>query len=48
MDYNEDFKLYLTTRNPKPDLPPSVMSLLSIVNFSTTRAGIDCISFLQV
>ena len=40
MDYNEDFKLFLTTRNPKPDLPPSSVALLSIVNFSTTRAGL--------
>eukprot|EP00116_Pleurobrachia_bachei_P011585 sb/3471847/ len=39
MDYNEDFKLYLATRNPKPDLPPSTLALLGVANFSTTRAG---------
>ena len=39
MDYNEDFRLYLATRNPRPELAPDVVSLLSVVNFSTTRAG---------
>ncbi len=41
MDYHEDFKLYLVTRNPDPYLPPDVASLITIVNFTTTRSGLE-------
>ena len=40
IDYNEDFRLFLTTRNPQPDIPPDVDSVISKVNFTTTRAGL--------
>ena len=40
IDYNEDFRLFLTTRNPQPDIPPDVDSIISRVNFTTTRAGL--------
>ncbi len=40
IDYNENFKLYLTTRNPLPDITPDVDSVIVRVNFSTTRAGL--------
>ena len=40
IDYNEDFCLFLTTRNPQPDIPPDVDSVISKVNFTTTRAGL--------
>ncbi len=41
IDYNESFKLFLTTRNPLPDIPPDVASIISKVNFTTTRAGLS-------
>jgi dynein heavy chain 2 len=41
MDYHEDFRLYLVTRNPDPYLPPDVSSLINIVNFTTTRSGLE-------
>ena len=40
IDYNEDFSLFLTTRNPQPDIPPDADSVISKVNFTTTRAGL--------
>ena len=40
IDYNEDFRLFLTTRNPQPDIPPDIDSVISRVNFTTTRAGL--------
>eukprot|EP00327_Prymnesium_parvum_P015469 CAMPEP_0113281722 /NCGR_PEP_ID=MMETSP0008_2-20120614/28451_1 /TAXON_ID=97485 /ORGANISM="Prymnesium parvum" /LENGTH=3313 /DNA_ID=CAMNT_0000132155 /DNA_START=19 /DNA_END=9960 /DNA_ORIENTATION=- /assembly_acc=CAM_ASM_000153 len=41
IDYNEGFRLFLTTRNPQPDLPADVASLVSVVNFSVTAAGLE-------
>ena len=41
IDYNEDFQLFLTTRNPQPDIPPDAESTISKVNFTTTRAGLQ-------
>jgi len=41
IDYNENFKLYLTTRNPNPEIPPDASSIITKVNFTTTRAGLS-------
>ena len=41
IDYNESFKLFLTTRNPLPVIPPDAASIISTVNFTTTRAGLS-------
>lgn len=41
IDYNESFKLFLTTRNPLPDIPPDAASIISKVNFTTTRSGLS-------
>ena len=41
IDYNESFKLFLATRNPLPDIPPDAASVISQVNFTTTRAGLS-------
>ena len=41
IDYNESFRMFLTTRNPHPDLPPDVSSLVSLVNFSVTAGGLE-------
>uniref|UniRef100_A0AAV2J329 Cytoplasmic dynein 2 heavy chain 1 n=1 Tax=Knipowitschia caucasica TaxID=637954 RepID=A0AAV2J329_KNICA len=40
IDYNEDFRLYLATRNPNPCIPPDAASVVTEVNFTTTRAGL--------
>eukprot|EP01116_Phalansterium_solitarium_P024803 TRINITY_DN91_c0_g1_i2.p1 TRINITY_DN91_c0_g1~~TRINITY_DN91_c0_g1_i2.p1 ORF type:complete len:4088 (+),score=2028.04 TRINITY_DN91_c0_g1_i2:171-12434(+) len=41
IDYHEDFRLYLVTRNPQPILPPDVSALIAVVNFSITRSGLE-------
>ena len=40
IDYNEEFRLFLTTRNPAPEIPPDAASVVTEVNFTTTRAGL--------
>ena len=40
IDYNENFRLFLTTRNPSPEIPPDAASVITEVNFTTTRAGL--------
>ncbi|XP_064610087.1 cytoplasmic dynein 2 heavy chain 1-like isoform X3 [Liolophura sinensis] len=40
IDYNEEFRLFMTTRNPNPEIPPDAASIVSEVNFTTTRAGL--------
>lgn len=40
IDYNEDFRLFMATRNPTPFVPPDVASVMTEVNFTTTRAGL--------
>ncbi|XP_071781183.2 cytoplasmic dynein 2 heavy chain 1 [Centroberyx gerrardi] len=40
IDYNEDFRLFLATRNPAPFIPPDAISVVTEVNFTTTRAGL--------
>ncbi|CAB1348215.1 unnamed protein product, partial [Coregonus sp. 'balchen'] len=39
IDYNE-FRLFLATRNPSPFIPPDAASVVTEVNFNTTRAGL--------
>ena len=33
-------RLYMTTRNPNPELPPDAAPIVNEVNFTTTRAGL--------
>lgn len=40
IDYNEEFRLFLTTRNPNPEIPPDAFSIVTEINFTTTRAGL--------
>lgn len=40
IDYNEEFRLFLATRNPNPLMPPDASSIVTEVNFTTTRAGL--------
>ncbi|CAM9131219.1 unnamed protein product, partial [Ectocarpus sp. 4 AP-2014] len=41
MDYNENFRLFMVTRNPKPELPPDASALVCEVNFTVTRSGLE-------
>lgn len=41
IDYNEEFRLFLATRNPAPEIPPDAASVITEVNFTTTRAGLS-------
>ena len=41
VDFNEGFQLYLVTRNPRPYLPPDSKSIITEINFSVTRAGLE-------
>lgn len=41
VDYNERFKLFLVTRNPSPHMPPDAQPLVSVVNFTVTRSGLE-------
>jgi len=40
IDYNPDFRIYLTTRNPTPELLPDMDAIINEINFTTTRAGL--------
>ncbi|XP_009895076.2 cytoplasmic dynein 2 heavy chain 1 [Dryobates pubescens] len=40
VDYNEEFRLFLSTRNPNPFIPPDAASIVTEVNFSTTGSGL--------
>uniref|UniRef100_A0A8C5PP60 Cytoplasmic dynein 2 heavy chain 1 n=1 Tax=Leptobrachium leishanense TaxID=445787 RepID=A0A8C5PP60_9ANUR len=40
IDYNENFHLFLATRNPNPFIHPDATSIVTEVNFTTTRAGL--------
>jgi len=41
IDFNENFRLVLVTRDPEPDLPPDAAALLIQVNFTVTRSGLE-------
>ena len=41
IDYNYAFKMYLCTRNPVLDIPPNASSLISVINYTVTRSGLE-------
>ena len=41
IDYNPDFKLYLTTRNSYIDVKPFASGFLSLINFTVTKSGLE-------
>ena len=41
VDYNDNFRLFMVTRNPSPDISPDMASLISEVNFTVTRSGLE-------
>ena len=40
IDFNPKFRLFMVTKSPAPDLAVSGKSLVSIINFTTTSAGL--------
>jgi dynein heavy chain 2 len=40
VDYNEDFRLFLATRNGQPVIAPDVAAYVNEINFTVTRAGL--------
>ncbi len=49
IDYNEDFRLIMTTRNPQPDIPTHATSLISMVFLlSIFRGDIYCTIYLSL
>eukprot|EP00960_Hanusia_phi_P050219 760078-Hanusia_phi.AAC.2 len=41
VDYNPDFKLYITSKLPNPHYPPEVCVKVTIVNFTVTPKGLE-------
>lgn len=41
LDYSENFRLALVTRNPTPSLPPDASALCTLINFTVTRSGLE-------
>jgi dynein heavy chain 2 len=40
VDYSDAFRIYFATRDASLVLPPTAASILTLVNFTTTRAGL--------
>ncbi|DBA00111.1 TPA: hypothetical protein N0F65_000402 [Lagenidium giganteum] len=41
IDYNENFRLYLVTRNPSPPLAPDALAIVNVINFTVTKSGLE-------
>lgn len=41
VDYNPAFRLYLTTRDKFVDIPPNCAPLISNINFTVTKSGLE-------
>lgn len=41
IDWNMNFKLYITTRMPNPHYTPEVSSKVAIVNFTVKESGLE-------
>ena len=41
LDYNEDFKMYMVTRNSDIQLTPGEEGIVQVVNFTVTRSGLE-------
>ena len=41
IDYAKTFMLYLSTRDSTIVIPPTASSLLTIINFTVTRSGLE-------
>nr|XP_040568861.1 cytoplasmic dynein 2 heavy chain 1-like [Lepeophtheirus salmonis] len=40
VDYNDNFKLFLTTKIKSSEIPPDALSIVNMVNFTTTVSGL--------
>jgi dynein heavy chain 2, cytosolic len=40
VDFNEDFQLFISTRNSEFDVGPHLRGIVNTINFTTTRAGL--------
>jgi dynein heavy chain len=41
VDYNEDFKFYITTKLPNPHYPPEICVKVTVINFTVTLKGLE-------
>jgi dynein heavy chain 2 len=41
VDYSSGFRLYLSTRNANIHMPPNARSLVTFINYSVTRSGLE-------
>jgi len=41
VDFNPNFKLYLTTRDQFVDIPSNMSALVSFTNFTVTKSGLE-------
>lgn len=41
VDFHAEFQMFLITRNASPVIPPDAIPLISVINFSTTRSGLE-------
>jgi dynein heavy chain 2 len=41
IDYNESFRLFLVTRDPAPDIATSAKAIITEINFTVTRSGLE-------
>jgi dynein heavy chain 2, cytosolic len=41
VDYDQSFRLYLCTRDPAVRIPPTASSLLTLINYSITKSGLE-------
>jgi dynein heavy chain 2 len=41
VDYNEDFRLFLSTRSPNPSIAANAQAIVTEVNFTVTKAGLS-------
>ncbi|RHY58768.1 hypothetical protein DYB34_000770 [Aphanomyces astaci] len=41
IDYNDNFRMVLVTRNPDPELPPDAQAIVNVVNFTVTKSGLE-------
>jgi dynein heavy chain 2 len=41
LDFSETFRMVLVTRNPEPMLPPDASSLVTEINFTITKSGLE-------
>jgi dynein heavy chain len=41
IEYDPNFRLYLTTKHPNPSYPPEISTKVCLVNFTLTPMGLE-------